>query len=285
MILQSEASTAELHEVDGVRIYVVHNKGLERLLFDRNLVGAGFRSACLTSSRHFIRHFADECDVERTAELVILSKGLLYQLAEAVSQETGCNLPTNLIATSRVAVSGDSARVVITYSQLEAPADTLIIGDTVASGATIVESLSAYKEEHALKRLYVLSYAGGRVGALRIAEFCRSNSIACTFLYGLAIFGLGDNGFDLSFLHPDTIAREDYKERARAQFSGRAVSAVGWDFGCQAMAPSKYKHLCWIEASMWGLRGEKCFEVAEKPSDLNELSHEKPAYAGWLEEY
>jgi hypothetical protein len=284
MILQTEGSTAELHKVDGARIYVVQNKSLERLLFDRNLMGIGFRSACLSSSRYFIRHLVDEFDAEHAAELVILSKGLLYQLSEAVPQETGHNLPTNLIATSRVAVSGDSARVIITYSQLEAPADTLIIGDTVASGATVIESLGAYKENYRLRRLYVLSYAGSKVGALRIAEFCRSNSIACTFLYSLAIFGLGDNGFDLSFLHVDTITREDYRNRARIQFSGHEVSAVGWDFGSQAMAPGKYRHLCWVEASVWGMQGKECFEVAEEPSDLDELSHEKPAYARWLEE-
>jgi hypothetical protein len=283
MILQIEGSTAELHKVDGATIYIVHNESLEGLLFDRNLTGTGFRSACLSSSRYFIRHLADEYDVGCIAELVILSKGLLYQLSEAAPQEIGHNLPTNLIATSRVAVSGDSAKVIITYSQLEAPADTLIIGDTVASGATIIESLGAYKEKYSLQRLYILSYAGSKVGALRIAEFCRSNSIACTFLYGLAIFGLGDNGFDLSFLHPDTITREGYRNRARIQFSGHEASAVGWDFGSQAMAPTKYRHLCWIEASVWGLLDKECFEVAEEPLDLSELSHEKPAYARWLE--
>jgi hypothetical protein len=134
--------------------------------------------------------------------------------------------------------------------------------------------------KYTLERVYVFSYAGTRIGALRIAEFCRASSIDCTFLYGLAMFGLGENGFDLSFLHPDTVAREAYKERARAQFDGRAVSAVGWDFGSQAMAPGKYRHLCWVEAEIWGLQGAGCLGVAERPSDLGDLGHERAAYAG-----
>jgi hypothetical protein len=282
MILQTQDSLAEFYDMQGASIYTVHNRDLERLLFDRNLLGAGFRSACLASSRQFVRHLAGELDLDDTAELLILSKGILYQLSEAVSLELGQNLPINLIATSRIAVSRNNADIAITYSRLEAPAHTLLIGDTIASGATIVHALTAYKERSALERVWILSYAGTGVGARRIAEFCHTNSIACTFLYGLAIFGLGDNGFDISFLHPDTIAREVYKTRARAQFSGRAVSAVGWDFGSQAMAPDKYRHLCWVEAEVWGLQGAACFEVAEKPLDLSELAHERSAYSDKL---
>jgi hypothetical protein len=280
MILHTAASQADLQEIDGAKIYIVRNDDLERLLFNRNLVGAEFRKVCLACSRRFMCHLSDEYDPDDTAELVILSKGLLYQLADAASYEIEKNLPTNLIATSRVGVSGDSAEINITYSQLEAPARTLLIGDTVASGATIVESLKAYLQKFPLERLYVLSFAGTKLGAIRIAEFCRQKSIDCTFLYGLAAFGLGDNGFDLSFLHPETVTRDEYRQRARVLFSGRPVSAVGWDFGSQAMAPNKYRHLCWVEAEIWGLQGSECFAIAQKPTNFAELAHERSAYAG-----
>lgn len=279
MNLRVEGSEIDLHEVGGVTIHVVKNRALERLLFNRNLLGKEFRDACFEASTCFVRHLADEYEVSDTAELLVLSKGLVYQLSSAVSQETGSDIPTNLIATSRIVVAGHSAKVSVTYSQLEAPARTLLIGDTVASGATIVESLKVYLAKYELERVYVLSYAGTGVGAQRIARFCRQHSVECVFLYGLAVFGLGDNGFDLSFLHPDTIADAEHKERARAQFGGHPVSAVGWDFGSQAMAPRKYRQLCWIEAELWGLHGADCFTVATKPPDLSDLMHEWPAYA------
>ncbi|GAB1820030.1 hypothetical protein [Herbidospora sp. RD11066] len=279
MILQVEGSEAELHEIEGVKIYVVRNRPLEQMLFDRNLIGSDFRETCLESSRFFVRHLEDEFAAGDAAELIILSKGLVYQLSQAVSQELGFNLPTNLVATSRVDVSGDSAKISVAYSQMESPARTLLIGDTVASGGTIIEAIRTYLERHDLERLYVLSYAGAGIGAQRIARFCAENAIECTFLFGLGIFGLGDNGFDLSFLHPDTVASTKYKEDAHIQFSGKPASAVGWDFGSQAMAPEKYRHLCWIEAEVWGLQGAACFAVATKPPHLNDLMHERPAYA------
>ncbi len=282
MILQAGNSQAELHETQGAEIYLLHNASLELLLFNRNLLGAEFREVCLASSRHYVRHIADELQGEDCAELVILSKGLIYQLSEAVRLEFGQNLPTNLVATSRVAVTGDSARVAVTYSQIEAPAQTVLIGDTVASGATVVAALESYTRLHSIERLFVLSYAGTEIGARRITRFCVDRSIRCTFLYGLAVFGLGDNGFDLAFLHPDTVARDGYKQRASEQFGGRPVSAVGWDFGSQAMAPEKYRQLCWIEAELWHLNDSPCLRVASKPSNLNALAHERAAYAQHL---
>ncbi|WP_248959347.1 hypothetical protein [Sphaerisporangium perillae] len=284
VILDAEGSTAELLKSGpfGSRLYVVRNSALERLLFDRNLVGADFRRACLESSRHFIGHLTDECHPGETAELMILSKGLVYQLGDAVIRQSGHNLPVNLVATSRVAVSQDSARVEVSYAQLEAPADTLLVGDTVASGATIVAAVGRYLRSHPLKRLYVLSCAGALGGAEHIAAFCARRGVRTTFLYGLAAFGLGLNGFDLSFLHPRTVTRRAYVERAARQFSGKPVSAVGWDFGSQVISPRKYRRLCWVEAEVWGLHGSDCLAVAEKPESWAELVHERAAYVDAL---
>ncbi|WP_395975101.1 hypothetical protein [Actinomadura sp. 1N219] len=260
------------------RLFLVHNTALEDLLFDRNLTGVEFRRACLRSSRHFIAHLADEFTPGDTAELMILSKGLVYQLGEATAAETGHNLPANLIATSRTAVSGGDASIEVQYACLEAPAGTLLIGDTVASGATITAALRCYTDSHSVRRVYVLSYAGTLSGATRITEFCARHGIEVTFLYGLAAFGLGDNGFDLSFLHPKTITRTAYADRAREQFSGRPVSAVGWDFGSQCMAPHKYRRLSWLEARIWGLTDAECFAAAEEPREMSDLAHERAAY-------
>ena len=277
MNTELERSSAELVR-DDPRLYLVHNDALEELLFDRNLMGTGFRAACLRSSRCFIAHLADEYRPGQTAELVFLSTGLIYQLAEAVSAETGHNLPINLIATSRTSVAHDTARIEVPYCCFEAPAETLLIGDTVASGETIITALRRFLAVHPLRRVFVISYAGTLVGATRIAEFCANRGIEATFLYGLAAFGLGGNGFDLSFLHPDTLTPARYVDRAREQFSGRPVSAVGWDFGSQAMAPRKYRHLSWVESEVWGLTGEDCFKVAEAPDDWSDLAHERAAY-------
>lgn len=184
------------------------------------------------------------------------------------------------MATARVKVSRDSARIEVPYCRLDAGGDRLIIGDTVASGSTIIAALSRYLEARDLREVIIVSFAGAAQGAARIARFCRDNSIGCLMLFGLAAFGLGDNGFDLSFLHPGTITDPAYVERARVQFSGKPVSAVGWDFGSQAMSPRKYRHLCWLEAETWGLHGHPSLAQEEKPGSFADVRQEIAAFSG-----
>ena len=275
------ASNARLADSDGCppELLIVENAALEGMLFNRNLVGIEFSQLCLEASGHFLCHIVDELDdAAQTAELVILSKGLTYRIGEAYAGVTGVSLPMNLIATRRAEVHGDVVSIDAMYERLDAGGSTLIIGDTVASGATVVAALEAYQRRSEVRRLYVFSFAGSRVGAQRIGDYCRRRSIRLTMLFGLAAFGLADNGFDLSFLDPDTHTRAEYREMARVQFDGRPVSAVGWDFGSQVMAPTKYRELCWLEAEKWGLHGHPSLALEKEPTDMNLLRGESAAF-------
>jgi hypothetical protein len=266
------------------QLFIVENDPLERLLFDRSLIGRSFKQRCLEASTRFMRHLEQEVRADPAlSELVLLSKGLVYQLGTAYEAVVESELPMNLVATQRTDVLADEAKVAIPYTRFDAGGSNLIIGDTIASGASVTAALDAYRVVHAVHRLYVLSYAGSLIGARRIIKYCEEARIEVTLLYGLAVFGLGDNGFDLSFLHPDTITRSEYRGRARQQFHGHEVSAVGWDFGAQCLAPRKYRQLCWLEAERWGLHGDESFAVELQPDSLDALSQEVAAFGSDLE--
>lgn len=271
--------------IDGIqRAFVISNSALERLLFNRNLIGLDFVTACEEATAHFIRHFADELDLhgENLAELVILSKGLHYALRRAFAATLERNLEMSLVATRRAAVHGKDAQVEVFYKDFDAGRNNLIIGDTIASGATVCAALSAYSEYQPVTSVYICTLAGSKVGGQRIDAFCRERGIDLTIAYGLAVFGLGVNGFDLSFLHPETIASDEYIRRAASQFQGRAVSAVGWDFGSQAQAIEKYRNLCWIEAQYWDLQGSEAFALAERPQQMARVERERSAWESRL---
>jgi hypothetical protein len=157
------------------------------------------------------------------------------------------------------------------------PAETLIVGDTVASGTTLCTALELYVQQQRLRRLYVFTIAGSAVGGKRLAAFCRSQGIDLTLVYGLAAFGLAPNGFDLSFLHPETKSRPEYRQRAAEAFRGRPVSSVGWDFGSQAQAILKYRMLCWIEAEYWGLQDDDVFAMKLRPTTTRLIQKELSA--------
>jgi hypothetical protein len=266
---------------DGDRIYIVENQALERLLFDRNLVGLAFIAACREASRHFLQHFEPELRRrgETLAELMILSKGRYYWMHEAFESVFGENLAANFLATSRGKVSDIDASIEIAYKNFDTPASELIIGDTVATGATVCAAIEAYLQTRPLQRVYVFSYAGTRRGAQRIVDFCSSRGIDGYCAVGLALFGLAENGFDLSFLHPETLTDARYTERANRLFDGLPVSAVGWDFGSQAQSVSKYRQLCWLESRHWGLEAGQIFHETTPPTaELNLIDKESAAF-------
>lgn len=241
--------------------YILENEPLERILFNRHLTGLPFAQACEAASAHFFRHFADDIAPlhDGIAEYMLLTKGMYYWLHHAYATVFNRNLQANFAVTKRVVTPSGAMTIQVPYLSADVPSPALVIGDTVASGQTICAALNAYLDEWPLKRVFIFSIAGSRVGATLIQEFCDRRGIALTVAFGLAAFGLAENGFDLSFLHPETICDSRYVEKARAVFSGRPVSSAGWDFASQCQATNKYLMLCSLEEQAWDLRGAGVF--------------------------
>ncbi len=269
--------------IDGLTdAYIMSNPALERILFNRNLIGLEFSNACQEASEAFVAHFSGEIASfgDDVAELVILSKGIYYWLHNAFAARLGRNLEANFIVTKRSAVSGTSVSIDVPYCDFSAPAHNLVLADTIASGATMVAALRHYSDFQPLRRVLVFSMAGTAAGGRTLGVFCQERKIELTIVYGLAAFGLAANGFDLSFLHADTICpNQDYIRRAHDMYEGKPVSAVGWDFGSQAQAIRKYRMLCWIEAEYWGLQHSNLFRLKERVTDTRLVEKERSAYA------
>jgi hypothetical protein len=279
----TKMSTGELEPVpltDVDRAFILHCPSLTELLFDRNLLGLEFTARCVQASEAFLSLFASELGSlgeGEVAELMLISKGLYYWMHNAFATVFKRNLEINFAATTRLEATGASARVTVPYHNLDAPAETLIVGDTIASGATLCTALELYLEQQRLRRLYVFTIVGSAVGGRRLAAFCRSRGIELTLVYGLGALGLAPNGFDLSFLHQETITRPVYRDRAAEAFRGKPVSSAGWDFGSQAQAITKYRMLCWIEAEYWGLQDTEVFAVKQRPTDTRLIQKELAA--------
>jgi hypothetical protein len=261
--------------------FILSNLHLESILLNRNLIGLEFTNQCELSTKAFLEHFRPEIIPTMSdglAELMLLSKGLYYWMHNAFAAVFDANLEINFAATRRVEVFGGSVRVEVPYFNFDSPADTLILGDTIASGTTVCEALSCYLKHWPLKRVFLFTIAGSIVGGQVISKFCESHKIELTLAYGLAAFGLGTNGFDLSFLHPETITNERYRDQARKLYDSKPISAPGWDFGTQAQAVKKYRMLSWLEAERWGLQDSDSFSEKEPPGNSCLVHKEKAAY-------
>jgi hypothetical protein len=275
-------SSMEKIQIDGIdQAFIIMNSELESILFNRNLIGIEFTQKCEAATTAFLRHFEPELTPlidEGLSELMLLSKGMYYWMHNAFAKVFQSNLEINFAATSRAEVTSNSAHVLVPYFNFDAPTANLIIGDVLASGATICTALSRYLEYHKLERVFLFSLAGSIIGGQALARFCHERNIELTIAYSLAAFGLATNGFDLSFLHPDTITNDKYRQLAMLVFKGKPVSAVGWDCGSQAQAIHKYKMLCWLEAEYWGLQDSDVFQLKERPTDIRLVEKEFSAF-------
>ena len=279
--LEQEGSYMRQIQIDGIdKAYIIENAVLEQILFNRNLIGLKFTQACENATKAFLLHLEPEISpiYNNIAELMILTKGMYYWMHNAYAMAFNRNLEINFTSTNRIEVSGESARIAVHSSNFDVPVQNLILGDTIASGATICAVLSEYLKFNELKKIFVFTMVGSKQGGQVIAQFCNSHNIDLTLVYGLAAFGLANNGFDLSFLHPDTITSVEYQERARKVFEGKPVSSAGWDFGTQAQAVRKYRMLCWIEAKYWGLEDSSVFQEKEPPLNRRLVEKERAAY-------
>lgn len=274
----SEMYNANIEDIENA--YIIKNISLENILFNRNLIGLQFTENCELATYNYFRHFLPEIDSleDNFAELIILTKGIYYWGHNAFAKAFNKNLQANFIYTSRDQVSEEGVKVVVRASNFDAPVKHLFIGDTIASGETICVALNEYLKYHDLEHVYIFSIVGSKIGGQKIYIFCKRKKIKLTIGYGLAAFGLAPNGFDLSFLHPDTITSEEYIEKAIVVYKGKPVSSAGWDFGTQAQATKKYKMLCWTEEKYWKLENSGVFKETKQPTDLRLIEKEYAAF-------
>lgn len=281
-IYKIEANGSQMYEaeINGIdNCYITTNEPLERVLFNRNLIGLKFTECCELATQNFLMHFEPKIKKagDDIAELMILTKGLYYWLHNAYAKVYNKNLQVNFIYTRRAKVTEEKVKVVVITTNFDAPASNLIIGDTIASGETICIALGEYLKYHELKQVFIFSIVGSKVGGQAIAKFCKERGIKLNIVYGLAAFGLAANGFDLSFLHPDTVTQPKYLKIAKDIYKNKGVSSAGWDFGTQSQAIRKYRMLCWLEEKYWGLENTGVFQETETPDDLRLIEKEATA--------
>ena len=160
----------------------------------------------------------NEVTLNRICELTILSGGLYYMLDEAFKEVFGRSLQRCLISAKRYQLKNGSWRALINYENFEALPDNAIvlIGDTIATGSTIVNSLKKLRDAviskgYTLDKVIILTISGAVDGSRRLKEIENEfKEIWGNFeLYVFnccAIFGLAPNGTDMPYGHPETIA-------------------------------------------------------------------------------
>jgi len=211
---------------------------------------------------------------EQLCELVFLSGGLYYALNAGFKKEFGFALPQCFIGIQRQRVEGKEGqfRAVAGYGNFESLPDNahVIIGDTVATGSTLIKGIQLLLDEAenrgiSLASITILTLAGSAIGAQKLAKLskthilpqhpnCKVYFFACEML-----FHLMPDGTDLRFLMPDSVMPDESRQEALSHYGkylSRNMKCAVFDWGTRCKNPKEHyrEFLEYAEGELSGLK-------------------------------
>ena len=211
---------------------------------------------------------------EQLCELVFLSGGLYYALNAGFKKEFGFALPQCFIGIQRQRVEGKEGqfRAVAGYGNFESLPDNahVIIGDTVATGSTLIKGIQLLLDEAenrgiSLASITIHTLAGSAIGAQKLAKLskthilpqhpnCKVYFFACEML-----FHLMPDGTDLRFLMPDSVMPDESRQEALSHYGkylSRNMKCAVFDWGTRCKNPKEHyrEFLEYAEGELSGLK-------------------------------
>ncbi|MEW6722373.1 MAG: hypothetical protein AB1324_03860 [Candidatus Micrarchaeota archaeon] len=194
---------------------------------------------------------------EDLTELVFLAGGLYYQLNSGFRRRFGMALPQCFLGIKRQRVEGSEGEftAVATYENFESLPDngTVIIGDTIATGATLQKGIyhlldALATKKYRLKNLVICSLACSIDGAVLLKEVetrVRAEHTGANVWLFVAeeLFHLMPDGTDLRFLYEDALMPNETRKRIMdtyGEYLGKEMKCAVFDWGTRCKNPLRH---------------------------------------------
>lgn len=223
--------------------YIIVNPSSQKIHFDPTITDFELYKLATECNKTFLK-FARQLGLfkgvkaKNVCELILVSGGFYYHLNRAFYRVFGYSLPAGFIGVRRVL--GKQPRGVISYDNLEAiPKNNItIIGDTIATGATLIDSINYYlKRTPPVKKIIIFTIAGALPGVQKLAklekEIKKKYGTDLYVFFSDGIFGLAKNQTDMHYFHSDSILpAESWRaaENKLGKFLGERLCVI-WDWG------------------------------------------------------
>jgi hypothetical protein len=216
-------------------------------------------------------------------ELIFLAGGLYYQLNHGFKKKFGAAIPQCFLGIKRQRVEGTEGgfTAVATYENFESLPDnaTVVIGDTIATGATLQKGIyhlldSLDSKGYRLENLVVCSLACSVNGARLMKDVERRvkrdfPGASVYLIVAEQLFHLMPDGTDLRFLYEDAVMPDEARERVLAEYGpvlGKEMKCAVFDWGTRCKNPIKHYHefLEWVNEMKGAQMDEKGRGVLER---------------------
>jgi uracil phosphoribosyltransferase len=254
-----------LYKVEEERLpsntYIFNSPYSREILYNPQLAGISLQRAMERVSPIFVEIATEKAlrgekrgDV---AELILLTGGIYYFLAKGFRDVHGYSIPQCFLGIKRERVEGTEGDFIAVsrYENFEAlPKNAcIIIGDTIATGSTLVESLGKLEnimeaEGAKLNKLVVCSLACATSGARKLRELEkkmkeRNPEFELCLIVAEGLFHLMPDGTDMRFLREDSILPESTREytlERYGEFLGKEMKCAVFDWGTRCKNPARH---------------------------------------------
>jgi hypothetical protein len=243
--------------------YLISSPLSRKILFNPHSAGKRLQDDLESAGEMFVRALGETVlkgtKLDNCCELVFLSGGLFYHLNHGFKKVYAEVLPQCFLGIKRARVENKTGQFTAyaTYENFEALPDkaTVIIGDTIATGATLQKGLqhlfdSLEEKNYTLDKLIILTLAGSTVGAKRFKEVERriKSQFPEAKLHFFAceqLFHLMPDGTDLRFLEETSVMPEETHFHIIANYGeelGKNMKCAVFDWGTRCKNPKAHLH-------------------------------------------
>ncbi|MFH0713210.1 MAG: hypothetical protein V1722_01800 [Candidatus Micrarchaeota archaeon] len=255
----------ELYQVSDERFpehtYIIRSEPSQMILYNPHLAGKRLQDLTEKTAKIMIDAMGKtalrDVKLDNICELIFLAGGLYYNLNSGFKQITNEALPQCFIGIKRQRVEGQegSFTAAATYENFESLPDnaTVIIGDTIATGATLQKGINILidaveERKYKIKNLIVCTLAGSVVGGEKLKEvetklkkeFPDSN----IYFYACEeLFHLMPDGTDLRFLVNGAVMPEETRTKTIEVYGealGNEMKCAVFDWGTRCKNPKKH---------------------------------------------
>ncbi len=263
--MESKNSNYRIYRIEDPRLpkhtYIFCADASREILYNPHIAGKRLQEKMEELSRIFAG-IATEKGLKGSrlgdvVEFVLLAGGLYYDLAGGFRALHNYALPQCFLGIKRQRIEGTEGqfRAVSTYENFESLPDeaVVIIGDTIATGSTIIRAIgdlerAAAEKDGKIKKIVIFSLACSTEGARKLKKLEEKMKAADAgfelyLIVAEQLFHLMPDGTDMRFLGEDCMMPEETKEytlNRYGEFLGREMKCAVFDWGTRCKNPKKH---------------------------------------------
>lgn len=241
--------------------YIIRSEPSQTILYNPYIAGKKLQDLTEKTAKIMIdaivKTALTDVKLDNICELIFLAGGLYYNLNSGFKSITNEALPQCFIGIKRQRVEGKEGNftAVATYENFESLPDnaTVIIGDTIATGATLQKGINILidaveERNYKIKNLIVCTLAGSVTGGEKLKEI--ETKLKKEFpgfnLYFYAceqLFHLMPDGTDLRFLVNGAVMPEETRTKTIETYGerlGNEMKCAVFDWGTRCKNPKRH---------------------------------------------